>query len=94
MSYRLIKVHWKIGNDSNSEIEDKYSYHLSNEDFAIFAKAIIMEGLSHHPLLKYRTEGVSEVHHAPGNLFDEVKRAKLKNQYGIWVKSEEMALKS
>lgn len=86
MSYALYRLHWKINGD-NGEITDRYSFHLSEADIAEFIKITRLEYLRKNPEVKLRTEGPgTEVHHVPGEFYDEVKRLRTSKppKLGVW----------
>lgn len=90
MSYSLKLVHWKIGSNGDNSVVNKYSLHLDDGDFVAFSKRIITEGLKQDPIVKYKTEGVTDIPHAAGNLYNEVKKAHDSGKPGIWKEPEEI----
>lgn len=84
MSYTLYRVRWKI--NRRGTVSEKYSFHINQEDAARFMREEIMEQLTRDPTVLFRTEGSSEINHAPGKLYAEVKsmRESTKPKYGVW----------
>lgn len=97
MSYTLYIVHWIVKTPSEcsdpncGSKEDKYSWHLSEEDATKFIRQYYTE--QKDSKCKLATQGPAKmIKHANGKTYSKVKAYRLREIFGYWATPDEVAI--